>query len=171
MVLKGVILVHNAKSGQMVLKGVNWVQYAKQTIIFKVSWKGVDWVHDNKIRSNGLDRSVQFIPFKTIWPNFIIVYPIDSFQDHMTWFLVFHRKDPYLVIDTSQNLCCFFFFFFFLHFHWKSKKMRRFYLICIKCVQFPAFSWEYAHSMQIRWKCMYFHENAYERPLPTQVIH
>ena len=42
-------------------------------------------------------------PFKTIWPNFIIVYhidsfqdpltqlsnmyPIDFFQDHMTWFL------------------------------------------------------------------------------------
>ena len=26
-------------------------------------------------------------PFKTIWPNFIIVYPIDSFQDHLTWFL------------------------------------------------------------------------------------
>ena len=26
-------------------------------------------------------------PFKTIWPNFIIVYSIDSFQDHMTWFL------------------------------------------------------------------------------------
>ena len=29
----------------------------------------------------------QLSPFKTIWPNFIIVYPIDSFQDHMTWFL------------------------------------------------------------------------------------
>ena len=25
------------KSGHMVLKGVNWVQYAKQKIIFKVS--------------------------------------------------------------------------------------------------------------------------------------
>ena len=24
---------------------------------------------------------------KTIWPNFIIVYPIDSFQDYMTWLL------------------------------------------------------------------------------------
>ena len=30
MVLKGVILVHNANTGPMVLKGVNWVQYAKQ---------------------------------------------------------------------------------------------------------------------------------------------
>ena len=29
----------------------------------------------------------QLTPFKTIWPNFIIVYTIDSFQDHMTWFL------------------------------------------------------------------------------------
>ena len=26
-------------------------------------------------------------PFKTIWHHFITVYPIDSFQDHMTWFL------------------------------------------------------------------------------------
>ena len=26
-------------------------------------------------------------PFKTIWPNFVIMYPIDSFQDHMNWFL------------------------------------------------------------------------------------
>ena len=29
-------------------------------------------------------------PFKTIWPDFYIVYqiyPIDSFQDHLTWFL------------------------------------------------------------------------------------
>ena len=54
MVLKGVNWVHNdkissnglersnlgtqcKKSGHMFLKGVNWVQYAKQTIIFKVS--------------------------------------------------------------------------------------------------------------------------------------
>ena len=28
----------------------------------------------------------QLTPFKTIWTNFIIVYPNDSFQDHMTWF-------------------------------------------------------------------------------------
>ena len=26
-------------------------------------------------------------PFKTIWPDFCIVYLIDSFQDHITWFL------------------------------------------------------------------------------------
>ena len=127
------------KSGQMVLKAVNWA----------------NWVHNIKIRSIGLERSqlgiqcknqviwswkesigytmiklgqlvfivypicpidcfqdhltwflhsipnwllsrpyhlifvlcTQLTPFKTIWPNFIIVYPIDSFQDHMTWFL------------------------------------------------------------------------------------
>ena len=29
----------------------------------------------------------QLIPFKTICPSFIIVYPIDFFQDHLTWFL------------------------------------------------------------------------------------
>ena len=38
MVLKGVIWVHNAKSGHMVLNGI-------------------DWVHNDKIRSNGLERS------------------------------------------------------------------------------------------------------------------
>ena len=27
---------------------------------------------------------IQLTPFKTIWPNFIIVYPIDSFQNHLT---------------------------------------------------------------------------------------
>ena len=27
-------------------------------------------------------------PFKTIWPNFVIVYPIDSFQDHLTYFYI-----------------------------------------------------------------------------------
>ena len=34
------------KLGQMVLKGVIWVHNAK-----------VNWVHNNKIRSNGLERS------------------------------------------------------------------------------------------------------------------
>ena len=29
----------------------------------------------------------QLTHFKTIWTDFCIVYPIDSFQDHMTWFL------------------------------------------------------------------------------------
>ena len=29
----------------------------------------------------------QLTPFKTIWPDFCILYQIDSFQDHMTWFL------------------------------------------------------------------------------------
>ena len=28
----------------------------------------------------------QLTPFKTIWPDFIFVYPIDSFQDHLTQF-------------------------------------------------------------------------------------
>ena len=38
MVLKGVIWIHNTKSGHMVLKGVNWV-------------------HNTKFRSYGLERS------------------------------------------------------------------------------------------------------------------
>ena len=47
-------------------------------------------------------------PFKTIWPNFIIVYPIDSFQDHMTWFshcvpswLLSRPFDPILSLCTQ----------------------------------------------------------------------
>ena len=38
MVLKGVIWDHNAKSGHIV-------------------FNGIDWVHNDKIRSNGLERS------------------------------------------------------------------------------------------------------------------
>ena len=58
--------------------------------------KGVNWVHNDKVRSNGLEMSqlctqwvlcTQLTPFKKIWPNLIIMYPIDSFQDHITWFL------------------------------------------------------------------------------------
>ena len=33
--------------------------------------------------------------FKTIWPDFCIVCPIDSFQDHMTWF--FHCVPNWLL--------------------------------------------------------------------------
>ena len=33
-----------------------------------------------------LSLCTQLTPFKNIWPDFIIVYPIDSFQDHLTWF-------------------------------------------------------------------------------------
>ena len=33
-----------------------------------------------------LSLCTQLTPFKTIWPDFIIVYPIDSFQDHLTQF-------------------------------------------------------------------------------------
>ena len=57
MVLKGVNWDTMIKSGHMVLKGVNWVQYAKQKINFKVSRKGVTWVHNDKIRSYDLERS------------------------------------------------------------------------------------------------------------------
>ena len=34
-----------------------------------------------------LSLCTQLTPFKTIWPNFVIVDTIDSFQDHMTWCL------------------------------------------------------------------------------------
>ena len=42
------------KSGQMVLKGVNWVHNDKSG---QMVLKGVNWVHNDKIRSNGLERS------------------------------------------------------------------------------------------------------------------
>ena len=43
----------------------------------------------------------QLTPFKTIWSNFIIVYPIESFQDHLTWFLY---CVPKLVLSRSFDL-------------------------------------------------------------------
>ena len=56
-------------SGHMVLKGVNWVQYVNQKVIFKVSYKGVDWVHNDKITSNGFESSQLGTQYKNqvIW--------------------------------------------------------------------------------------------------------
>ena len=34
-----------------------------------------------------LSLCTQLTPFKIIWPNFVIVDTIDSFQDHLTWCL------------------------------------------------------------------------------------
>ena len=62
------------KSGQMVLKGVNWVHNVLKSGHNVLKWesqsigytmiksgqmvlKGVNWVHNDKIRSNGLERS------------------------------------------------------------------------------------------------------------------
>ena len=42
------------KSGQMVLKGVNWVHNEK---LGQMVLKGVNWVHNAKTRSYGLERS------------------------------------------------------------------------------------------------------------------
>ena len=42
------------KLGQMVLKGVNWVQNDK---IGSMVLKGVNRVHNDQIQSNGLERS------------------------------------------------------------------------------------------------------------------
>ena len=42
------------KLGQMVLKGVNWVHNDK---IRSMVLKGVNWVHNDKTRLNGLERS------------------------------------------------------------------------------------------------------------------
>ena len=167
MVLKGVIWVHNRKSGYMVLKGVNEVhngkfrsyglersqlgtQYKNQVIwswkdsivytmvkLDQMVLKGVNWVHNpkiwsyglersqcvynGKIRSNGLSLCSQLTPFKTIWPDFCsrnliypfntswpnlslctqmtffktiwpdfcIGYPVYSFQHHLAWFLYY----------------------------------------------------------------------------------
>ena len=47
-------------------------------------------------------------PFKTIRPNFIYVYPIDSFQDHLTSFYQFVPNwllsRPYYWIDSFLKL-------------------------------------------------------------------
>ena len=98
--------------------------------------KGVNWVHNDKIRANGLERSQlgeknknQFIwswkevtlegnpyifyivysidSFKTIWHDVCIVYSIDSFQDHMIQF--YHCVPNWLLsipYDKSFVLYC-----------------------------------------------------------------
>ena len=96
--------------------------------------KGVSWVDNTKIRSNSLEKSqkgtltqfyhcvpywllsrpfdlifvlsTQLTPFKTIWTNFIIVYPNDSFQDHLTEF--YHYVPNWLLsrpYDPIWSLC------------------------------------------------------------------
>ena len=40
-----------------------------------------------------LSLCTQLHPFKTIWPDFCIVYSIDSFQDHLTWFCIVYPVD------------------------------------------------------------------------------
>ena len=79
-------------------------------------------------------------PIKTIWPDFCIVYPIDSFQNHMTWYLFFfYRKRPLFgnrPISTSLVFGIF------------SENAR-------KCM----------HFQENAWKCAYF-----ERPLAARVI-
>ena len=42
------------KSGQMVLKGVNWVHNTKSG---HMVLKGINWVHNTEVRSYGLERS------------------------------------------------------------------------------------------------------------------
>ena len=41
------------KSGQMVLKGINWVHNKLGQMVLQ----GVNWVYNTKIRSYGLERS------------------------------------------------------------------------------------------------------------------
>ena len=51
--MKGVIWVHNTKSGNMILKGVNCVHNDN------IRSNGLErtWVHNAKIRSYGIERS------------------------------------------------------------------------------------------------------------------
>ena len=53
MLLKGVIWVHNAKLGHMVLKGVR----NKMIKLGQMVLKGVNWVHNTKILSYGIESS------------------------------------------------------------------------------------------------------------------
>ena len=53
-----------------------------------------------------LSLCTQSSPFKTIWPDFCIVYPTDSFHDHLTqfyhWVLIWLHSRPY---DLFFVLC------------------------------------------------------------------
>ena len=58
MVLKGVIFAQNAKAGQMVLKGVNWVNWVHNVKIRSYGLvEGSIWYRMHKIKSNGVERS------------------------------------------------------------------------------------------------------------------
>ena len=51
----------------------------------------------------------QLTPFKTIWPDFCIVYQIDSFQDNMTWLLYcvpnwLLSRPSYLILSMCTQL-------------------------------------------------------------------
>ena len=52
-----------------------------------------------------LSLCTQMTPFKTIWHHFITVYPIDSFQDHLTLF--YHSVPNWLSrpFDLILSLC------------------------------------------------------------------
>ena len=58
----------------------------------------LNWVH-NWLISRPFDLifvlCTQLTPFKTIWPNFIIVYPINSIEDHMMWFCIVSPNDSF----------------------------------------------------------------------------
>ena len=77
----------------------------------------------------------QLTPFKTIWLNFINAYPIDSFQDHMTWFLhcvpIFNNVYP---IDSFQHHMT-----WFLHCLHNWLLSRPFDLILSMCTQLTPF--------------------------------
>ena len=103
MVLKWVSWVDNTKSGQMVLKGLNRVHNDKTGLV-------PFWV-PNWLLSRPFDLILSLCtqnwllsrPFDL---NFIIVYPIDSFQDHLTWF--YHCVPNWLLsrpFDLILSLC------------------------------------------------------------------
>ena len=48
-----------------------------------------------------LSLCTQMTPFKTIWSDFYIGYPVDSFQDHLTWF---YHCIPYWLLSRPFDL-------------------------------------------------------------------
>ena len=49
--------------------------------------------------------STHLTPFKTIWPDFCVVYPVDFSQDHLSYFIILYPIDYFEYHITSFLYC------------------------------------------------------------------
>ena len=82
------------KSGQMVLKGVSWMDKTK------ISSYGLERRLPKKVTPTFFYIVYPFDSFKTIWPDICIVYSIDSFQDHL---IQFYHDVPNWLFSISYD--------------------------------------------------------------------
>ena len=104
-----------------------------------------------------LSLCTQMTPFKTFWSNFIIVYPIDSFQDHLTQF--YHCVPNLLFKTIWPHLCIVYPIDFFQdHMIWFLccppiwLLSRPFALILSSCTQLTPFKTIWGKEVKWSWK-------------------